>query len=1034
MYKTAHNDSACHTDGLHEPATTMLQPTNRNSRMRLVASLALALLLLAGLISRDVSALAPPLPWRQKGPMVSSSLSMVSQKEKRRRQDGAKRREAYEELQVAQAQTALVVQLQGLQSNKRATTATKKLLKNAQHDGLNDIGMEARLLALEIFYKGERPSDMVELIAKNDDRLPRNVCQFGFWAHSKLGDWPSAATFAGQLYNLEIGKDLSSENATDAFSGPTEQHQLRLYAVQAFANTDQHMERAVELLTEDLLEATSESALAMTASVNAVLRSYVRNGKLQDFKSLFHKVRQQTQTAKLQLLDHESYQLALDCAAQLGDIELMEQVLANKVNIQQSASDKVTLRTRILETLSKTMATGTKLSSHHQTLAKETLQSSKDDINPETLSQILLALDNDSDLEDVLQSFRRRRNSSNNKGYSSWHVSLSVPAKVHILPSLYKLETPPMANYTRGGDAWKVFTALVKTDKKTGAITQRSRKFLRTQQCDKFCWIALFLADWERNQLELCQVILQECWETILSVHDPLLESYGDQPIPENVRYIMEMIQDLPSESARIQLFVNILSTFSANEEADKIGTLPSFSNEKLTLIVQSSVRWLRVIAIILANSTSSSDSDGNSETERFRKLASLVSEEAMRLVSTLDDFSSEHYWDYGPSDNGAKEALQTIMKELLQSNLLADDNELVRSACCYYLSLARVSQSSSVIGYNELLFPVSVRGAIDMYKDPFENFRSCVLGKNERKEEWSTRLVNFAVSMLDGEEDGDLSLLLSSVVSMTLKLDERTGSISYDAFVLAYKRYFIDWRSDLFFDRQLLCDLCSDLRIQGLLPSRDAALLLAPAALLLTPDFAAAMIKRLRECRDARYWIVEKMRKMDTRLMINASAKYLVNLYAQVDVFDSIFDNEKNSKSLGEAYIDACGINCAFIVKAILSAGKSKTKVLDGRRGRSSSQKTSELARPHVAMTEMFIAISDAITDIEKKNDEDFDTSDYEILLEHTLNTFSNVLPAFPSDSEIESLLSKLRPEIKDYIRDWIDRQTEVEEKDASQ
>jgi len=70
--------------------------------MRLVASL--ALVLLAALICRDVSvaALAPPLPWRQQGPMVSSSLSMVSQKEKRRRQDGAKRREAYEELQVAQ--------------------------------------------------------------------------------------------------------------------------------------------------------------------------------------------------------------------------------------------------------------------------------------------------------------------------------------------------------------------------------------------------------------------------------------------------------------------------------------------------------------------------------------------------------------------------------------------------------------------------------------------------------------------------------------------------------------------------------------------------------------------------------------------------------------------------------------------------------------------------------------------------------------------------------------------------------------------
>jgi len=374
--------------------------------------------------------------------------------------------------------------------------------------------MEARLLALEIFYKAERPSDMVEHIAKNDDHLPRNVRQFGLWAHSKLGDWPSAVTFADQLYHQEIGKDLCSEKATDAFSRPTEHHQLRLYAIQAFANTDQHMERAVELLTKDLLKATSDSSSAMTASVNAVLHSHVRNGKLQDFKSLFHKVRQQTQTPKL-LLDHESYRLALDCAAQLGDIELMEQALDGKQTIKQ-----VTTWTRILETLSKSSATGTKLSSHHQTLAKQTiqdlLQSRNGDINPETLSQILVALDNDSDLKDVLQSFRRRNtNKNNNKGFSSWHVSLSVPAKVRILPSLFALEIGPPANYTKGGDAWKVFTALVKMDKKSGAITQKSREFLRTQQRGMFCLAAFTLVVSEENQLELCQAILQECWETL---------------------------------------------------------------------------------------------------------------------------------------------------------------------------------------------------------------------------------------------------------------------------------------------------------------------------------------------------------------------------------------------------------------------------------------------------------------------------------------------------------------------------------------
>ena len=72
--------------------------------------------LVASLHLRSALAFAPVISYTSPlGEQKLSELSMVSQKEKRRLQDGAKRREAYEELQVAQAQAALVVQLQELQ-------------------------------------------------------------------------------------------------------------------------------------------------------------------------------------------------------------------------------------------------------------------------------------------------------------------------------------------------------------------------------------------------------------------------------------------------------------------------------------------------------------------------------------------------------------------------------------------------------------------------------------------------------------------------------------------------------------------------------------------------------------------------------------------------------------------------------------------------------------------------------------------------------------------------------------------------------
>ena len=81
-----------------------------------------------------------------------------------------------------------------------------KLLKNAQHDGLTDVGTDARLLAMELYYKANRPSDMLskfllssEMEQEESDEGTTNTIvmdSFLLWAHSNLKDWKSALPYA----------------------------------------------------------------------------------------------------------------------------------------------------------------------------------------------------------------------------------------------------------------------------------------------------------------------------------------------------------------------------------------------------------------------------------------------------------------------------------------------------------------------------------------------------------------------------------------------------------------------------------------------------------------------------------------------------------------------------------------------------------------------------------------------------------------------------------------------------------------------
>lgn len=207
--------------------------------------------------------------------------------------------------------------------------------------------------------------------------------------------------------------------------------------------------------------------------------------------------------------------------------------------------------------------------------------------------------------------------------------------------------------------------------------------------------------------------------------------------------------------------------------------------------------------------------------------------------------------------------------------------------------------------------------------RDPFQNFRSTVLQK-EKNKGWSAKKLFFdvATAVLEEGEGGDpeVAPLLLSVVDMTLISDKRTGGKSYDTFVSTYKDYFLNYRSDLFFDRQLLSNVCFALDVQASLPVKMPVM-------VLSSDFASAMVNRLQSLRDADYKIVGKLQKRGPDRMLDVSANYLVGLYEQADSFDNIVSNDENSESLSEAYLNACGVNCAFLVQKILLEAYSVLK-----------------------------------------------------------------------------------------------------------
>eukprot|EP00797_Seminavis_robusta_P004577 Sro129_g061560.2 (420) ;mRNA; f:52949-54306 len=401
---------------------------------------------------------------------------MVSKKEKRRLQAGAKRREKLKELELVKAQSALAVEMR----LAKKAQEIKKLLKNAHHDGLDDIGVEARLLALSFFYQTHRPADMVELVSTGDQdsNEQKLLAQYGLWAHAGQENWNSAVTFAEKLYLKDEGED---DEQGVMSPDPLREDELLMLAIHAFANTDQHVQLATEMLLEQDLGATD----ALEA-LNVVLRSHLRTGNVQECKILLKKGKQ------CSLLNEESYEIALAAAAKTGDLELMRQALGFD---QQSAEgtlksfikDKpVHVMTQLLETFSIAAELGEELPDDLQEAALEALQvllKQGSSIAPNTLSYILVSLDDDDEdaLETIVQCLIR-----SGKTHEGWYDPLSVPAKVKIFPDLVRAKGS-------SGDAWKILSSLVTIDKRDGTLSEGSKQFLRKQDLS-FCLAAFAFA------------------------------------------------------------------------------------------------------------------------------------------------------------------------------------------------------------------------------------------------------------------------------------------------------------------------------------------------------------------------------------------------------------------------------------------------------------------------------------------------------------------------------------------------------------
>ena len=360
-------------------------------------------------------------------PRTNCLLFMISKKDKQRQREEQERIEALHSAQLEIQQHALVGKLLELHKKKSNHAAVQKLLKNAAHDGIVDIGSEARRLALEMFYTANRPSDVLMVLSSAaGSKEEREYHQFGLWAHSVLDDWDAAAPYAESLYAGQ--KEKEAETGV-FFSTEQDQNQLRQWAIRAFCHTGRHVDMAREKLW--MPDQGDDPEIT-----NAFLNAYLRKQFFQKAKDLWELLLDDEKKYR-GCINQESYRLLFQCGIQSGDIPFMKQVIDQLESLTEEDS-LLLLQTMI--SINKSLGANDQalvVTTFHNLVVEDGKRTIKKKAPrllrepKELLSQLLVALDRPSALIGIFEACQKSSYYSKN-----WFMSLTPAAKAKILPVL----------------------------------------------------------------------------------------------------------------------------------------------------------------------------------------------------------------------------------------------------------------------------------------------------------------------------------------------------------------------------------------------------------------------------------------------------------------------------------------------------------------------------------------------------------------------------------------------------------------------
>ena len=877
----------------------------------------------------------------------TTAVAMISQKEKRRLAEQQDRMSALQKAEIVKRQRQLVTQLQRdvlpstTKNKKTAATAANKLLKNVAHDGLEDIGSEARAIVLNLFYQAQRPADVLSVLSSDSSSVKGGdddeevdellYAKYALWAHALNEEWQSAVPYSIQLYDDDDDeKDYSSKqqdkndqaggnnNSRPPFSSPDEKQQLRRAAVRALTrSTDQ---KQLDLARQ-LLQPERDGGTAVIADM---FESYIRN-RLVDEARLFWDELEQKQV----FLDQEMYRKLLKLGSEMADIPWMER--ATEALESETASDRLLLL--------QGLAAGSeesKLTLDHQALVVTAMERILNASKPSKtekgamlrlLDRLWLAVDQPDKQKELFWLCEQYFGDKH-----SWIISLPAAAKARIFPLLVEEAKDDDGHQA----AWKILVSLVPSPVKSSP--EKVQSFVQKQSAE-FCSaaFALFMGHYFSSEFgkRLSNIIVENRW------HD-LLPQPSDDPTEskqwKRVGYLFNFVGYFSGENkfevfekavANLTMFVTThMSTTTTSQKSKEMEfpPRPSFADPRRESLVDSNARFWQ--ALVHVDSALWENAD-------FCFGVRLVSSAAMKLVASHTKIDNIHNDFTTLSDGQAKEAIDTIMKDVLTADLLPQ-YEVAAVGREYYLSLARICRTLSIDDQKCLLFPRGAKTAIVSGTDPYEVFRECVLGGKSKLKE---PILKFILSWVDddgGTTNQRLVLLLPSVVMMTY-------GESKTYFIEEYQRLFKSF--DLFLDSRLLKEFFSALGFARVVSSaltdlpnlpnmptdkdKEESLWFKP---LWTSQLASAVVEEVCNGQYVQKLVkdMDGVRDFDEKTSLLTG--YVCNMYSAIGPFSSYSDQA--ATSLYDRYRRACDVNCQYIVEYLVNqSSKEMSKVQKSRK-----------------------------------------------------------------------------------------------------